>query len=212
MQTIPEILTMSFDKKFDSEEIVSSEDGTVAVIVTPQTHNQIDIYVTGGIGAPRDYLSVYHTLASASKDDIVYIHFNSEGGNSGTAIQFRHAIQNCPAMVVGVVQGNCMSAASMILLACDSFVVADFSVLLCHNYRGFLSGKGDEMFDQVTFMQKWCENMIREIYAGFLSDDEIDQIMNGKDIWMDHTETRNRLESFVEYRENRVREGDEVKT
>lgn len=194
-------------KKMEQEsEITMTEDGGVAVIITPQVHNQIDIYITGEIGNSEKYLPAYHTLVSASHDDIVYLHINSEGGNADTAIQFRHSIQNCPAMVVGVVQGTCMSAASMILLACDSFVVADFSILMCHNYRGISAGKGSEMFDQITFTRKWSEDMVRDIYRGFLSEEEIVQVMDGKDIWMDHHEARARLQKFLELREEEDKE------
>lgn len=193
---------MKLVKKMDDydSEITVTEDSSVAVVITPQVHNQIDIYLTGEIGESSKYLPAYHTLVSASPDDVVYLHINSEGGNADTAIQFRHSIQNCPAMVVGVVQGTCMSAASMILLACDSFVVADFSILMCHNYRGISAGKGSEMFDQITFTRKWSEDMVREIYRGFLTEEEIVQIMEGKDLWMGHAEARERLQKFVELR------------
>lgn len=206
---------MKLVKKMDYEtEFTMTEDGGVAVVITPQIHNQIDIYLTGEIGNSEKYLPAYHTLVSASPNDIVYLYINSEGGNADTAIQFRHSIENCSAMVVGVVQGTCMSAASMILLACDSFVVADFSIIMCHNYRGISSGKGSEMFDQITFTRKWSEDMVREIYKGFLSEDEIVQVMDGKDIWMNHNEARERLQKFIQIRDEKDEKevNSEIKT
>lgn len=66
-----------------------------------------------------------------------------------------------------------------------------------HNYSGGTFGKGGEMYDQLHHERKWSETIIRKIYNGFLTDDEIRSILENKDIWMEGTEVLKRLESKV---------------
>jgi ATP-dependent protease ClpP protease subunit len=66
-----------------------------------------------------------------------------------------------------------------------------------HNYSGFSFGKGGEMYDQLTKERKWSEKIIRRLYEGFLTPEEIRSILDNKDIWMDGEEVMKRLERKV---------------
>ena len=63
-----------------------------------------------------------------------------------------------------------------------------------HNYSGGTIGKGGEMADQIIFEKNWSEEMMKEIYKDFLTEKEIDLMLNGKDLWMSGTEVADRLE------------------
>ena len=41
--------------------------------------------------------------------------------------------------------------------------------------------------------RKWSERLLREIYADFLTEQEIQDLINGKDIWMDVDEVAERM-------------------
>jgi hypothetical protein len=59
-------------------------------------------------------------------------------------------------------------------------------------------GKGGEMYDQLINERKWSEKIIQKIYEGFLTKEEIDSVLNNKDIWMEGEEVMNRLKVKIE--------------
>lgn len=83
------------------------------------------------------------------------------------------------------VEGSCMSAATLLFLMGDEFTVSDHSVFLFHNYSGGVVGKGAEIYHGVMHERKWTEKLLREAYENFLTEEEISQLLEDKDIWMD---------------------------
>jgi hypothetical protein len=65
-----------------------------------------------------------------------------------------------------------------------------------HNYSAGTFGKGGEMYDQLQFERKWSENFMRAVYKDFLAEDEIQSMLNNKDIWMTSDEVAQRLEKL----------------
>jgi ATP-dependent protease ClpP protease subunit len=62
-----------------------------------------------------------------------------------------------------------------------------------HNYSGGTIGKGGEMIDQLQHERKWSKSLMTEIYANFLTEDEIEHMLDNKDYWMDGKEVVQRL-------------------
>jgi ATP-dependent protease ClpP protease subunit len=91
------------------------------------------------------------------------------------------------------VEGACMSAATIVFLMSDSFEISAHSMFMFHNYSGGTMGKGGEMIDQIKHERKWSEGLLQEIYSDFLKPDEIQAILDNKDIWMTGNEVVNRL-------------------
>ena len=63
-----------------------------------------------------------------------------------------------------------------------------------HNYSGGTIGKGGEMIDQLTYERSWSENLLKDVYVDFLTQKEIESMLNGKDLWMNSDEVLHRLE------------------
>lgn len=122
---------------------------------TPQVEKGIPlgflhrIYISGEIGAPENYIETFELLRSLTQNDVVIIHMNSEGGQVRTVVQFIRCMKECKAEIVCSVEGDCMSAATMIFLTADTHEVADHSLFMFHNYLGGTFGKGGEMYDQI---------------------------------------------------------------
>lgn len=91
-----------------------------------------------------------------------------------------------------------MSAATMIFLCADGFEVSEHSMFMFHNYSGGTIGKGGEMYDNIMHERKWSEKLLRGVYTDFLTSDEIESILNNKDIWMDGEEVVKRLSALKE--------------
>lgn len=61
------------------------------------------------------------------------------------------------------------------------------SLFMFHNYSGGTFGKGGEMYDNVVFEREWSRRFLQDIYKDFLTEQEIQAMLDNKDIWM-HSE------------------------
>ena len=156
-----------------------------------------EFYLSGDILEPEQYIDWFDIMRNTTSNDVVRLYINSMGGELFTAIQFMNVIKNCAASVMVDVEGACMSAATMIMLAGQNIGIADNSMFMFHNYSGAAIGKGGEMYDNIIHERLWSETLLRDVYDGFLEEDEIKQILDNKDIWMDSEQVRSRLEQRV---------------
>ena len=157
---------------------------------------QHDLYLTGEIKSAEHYTDWFELLRSAGKSDIIKIHINCYGGDLFTAIQLMRCMTESDGNLVTSVEGACMSAATMIFLASESFEVSEHSAFMFHNYSGISIGKGGEMFEQISFEKKWFNKLVNNIYKDFLTDAEINDIEHGKDLWLDGDEVVVRLKKM----------------
>ena len=153
-----------------------------------------EFYLCGNIESADEYIEWFDTIRHSGSTDVIRLFINSYGGDLFTAIQFMRVLSETEATVIVSVEGACMSAATMIFLCADQFEVSEHTVFMFHNYSSGVFGKGGEMFDQLQHERIWSEKLMRDIYKDFLSDDEINSMMNNKDLWMDGEEVIKRLE------------------
>jgi ATP-dependent Clp protease protease subunit len=152
-----------------------------------------DYYISDSIGDPSEYTDWFQEIRSARQTDVIRIHINSPGGDLFTAIQFLQVLRETRAHVITIVEGACMSAATIIFLTADEFHVVPHSMFMFHNYSGGSFGKGGEMFDQISHQRKWSEKIFEDVYDNFLTKAEINSLLDNKDIWMDSDEVGERL-------------------
>jgi ATP-dependent protease ClpP protease subunit len=152
-----------------------------------------EFYISGSIEEPENYIQMFDIIRHADETDVVKFYINSYGGDLFTAIQFMRVIAESNATVIASVEGACMSAATMLFLCADQFEVTPHSIFMFHNYSGGTIGKGGEMIDQLQHERKWSKSLMTEIYANFLTEDEIEHMLDNKDYWMDGKEVVERL-------------------
>ncbi|HIE78956.1 MAG TPA: hypothetical protein EYP92_09175 [Candidatus Thioglobus sp.] len=152
-----------------------------------------EFYISGEIGQPDEYVDWFDIIRNVGTHDLVRIYINSTGGDLFTSIQFMSVIKQCQGTITIDVEGACMSAATMIMLACDNITVSDNSMFMFHNYSGGVIGKGGEMYDNIMHERTWSEALLRDVYKDFLDEAEIIQMLDNRDIWMDSSEVTRRL-------------------
>lgn len=168
-----------------------------------QADTHTSIYLVEDIDTPDQYTDELELLNSASPDEIIFIHLNSNGGVLDTALQFINSIQGSAAKVVAKMSGANCSASTMIMLACDEWVVDEWTFTMLHTPSGGFVGRFSDVHGQSDFFKCFIRNFYESTYAGFLFPDEIEGLLNGKDFWMDSKELSARLErrrSVVEER------------
>lgn len=153
-----------------------------------------DLYLNDVIQSPKDYIGWNQIIRSAGENDIVHIHINCYGGDVMTTIQLLRSIAECGGTVIASVEGACMSAATFIFLAADICEISDHSQFLIHNYSAGNWGKGNELIAKALAEHAWANKLLNSIYDGFLTKQEIKEVIEGKDFWLDAPEVAKRLE------------------
>lgn len=174
---------MELDLIFEEEKqpgITSEWDKLVPIIAKDKT---VTAYLMSEVYEPETYNELCYTLEH-TKADCVKIVMNNGGGMLDSMLSIRTAIHKCNATVVAVIDGTVASAATMITLECDEIEVGDGISWLTHYYSGGSAGKGNELRAKNAFDEVEIPKMFKEIHKGFLTDEEIEKVIDGKDMWL----------------------------
>jgi len=163
-----------------------------------------EYYLVEEIGDPQDYVDCFHEIRNSRDTDTIKIYINCPGGNLFTTIQFLQVLSETKAHLIVCVEGACMSAATLIFLMADEFIITDHSMFMFHNYSGGTEGKGGEMYHGMIHERKWAAKLFQEMYQDFLTPSEIVDLLNDKDIWLDCNQVAERLEQRIKKEQNVV--------
>ena len=143
-------------------------------------------------------------LGMMEQDDEMVINLQSGGGCLSTTDTILHALRKTKGQVHFVATGFNASAATILLLDAPSFELSeDFSALI---HCGSLGDAGNlnEMRQSAGFHIKRMETLLRNTYAGFMSEQEIEEMLNGKDLLLNSEEWCQRHEQRNKWMEEEV--------
>lgn len=167
---------------------------TGGVISRPATFEHT-IYIDEELVSPSEWRQELETIRSAQEGDYVHLRINSAGGSDVVMGAFVKAIAETQAHVVGHIEHMCCSAATIIFLACHSYVVSDDCEFMVHTASLGYGGKQNNFYEFSTFNNKANERLMKKYYKDFLTEDEISQALKGADFWFDSEEVIKRLEN-----------------
>lgn len=147
------------------------------------------------IEEPDNYSYFCDVLLAATEDDIVEIYFATQGGNGDSMITLMNLISTCRAQTHGFLMSSAHSAGSYLFLSCDVLHVGKYASMLCHQVSYGTGGSHHEVKAYVDHMDKEERRLVEETYKYFLSEDEIQSLLNGKQIWLAEDEICTRLEN-----------------
>lgn len=140
------------------------------------------------------YSDLLNILKTASEIDTVMIYINSEGGSMRMALQIINSMLSSACKTVTSLEGEAISAASMIFLAGEEYIVNDNCSFMIHTYSGGMRGKGNELFSQLEHVHANVKKVLHKFYSKILTEEELEQMIEGRDIWMDSDKLIERLE------------------
>lgn len=161
-------------------------------IVRGENPEQVDAYLTGTIDEPSCYNELCHVLSKAEEGHAVTLHINTPGGIVDTALMVAEAIENSKASVTANIYGTVASAGTVIALACDDLVASRHVSFMIHNYSGGMQGKGHEMKARQKYTDAHLSSVFNYYYGGFLSEEEMERVIEGSDIWIGAEEVTKR--------------------
>lgn len=161
-------------------------------VVINKTSDLIKIYITGTIEDPCLYNEACFAMDTASKDTIIELYINTPGGIIDSALMIINSIKNTEAKVVGHLTGTVASAGTIISLSCHELVISDHLSFMIHNYSGGMAGKGHEMKARQKFTDQHLNDAFTSFYSGFLTEAEMENVIDGSDMWMGSEEVKER--------------------
>lgn len=192
------------------------------VIVLPNTHEDTKIpqykqsitlniyhfYIIDEIEEPSKFLDLINILKTAEEHDQIFIYLNTPGGSLTTTLQILSAMNQSMATIITCIEGEVCSAGTLIFLAGHKYIVNPNCTFMIHNYSQWAGGKGNELTLRVKYSEQHFNKLAYSIYSGFLTDDEIKSVLDGKDYWMDSDEIIRRLSSITDV-DSEIRENQE---
>ena len=175
----------------------------VPIIVNKDT-KVVQAYLTGAIDEPYLYNELCYLLGNADEDTVVHLYINTPGGVIDSAFMITTAIKESKAKVIGHLSGTVASAGTIVTMACDEVNVAPHLSFMIHNYSGGMAGKGHEMKARQKFTDDHLNDAFKSFYTGFLSNDDMERVIEGTDLWMGSDEVQERWVARTEYLKGEV--------
>ena len=154
---------------------------------------QLTVPIDEDISSPKYYRHVCDRISQLGKHDEVKFMINSCGGNMDGLCSILDALADTEAESYAFLQGECHSAASILALHCDNISVSPYSTMMVHYVSFGSQGQGAQVRDRVQHILDFSEKLFRDTYEGFLTEDEINDAIEGKEIWLMSDEIGRRL-------------------
>lgn len=155
----------------------------------------------------RFYRNVLQMLSELTEHDTCIFVIDSPGGNADGMLALIDAVENCQGTVIADIRGEAHSAASVFALSCPNIQVGKRARMLCHSARfGLAPSKHADQRSHFQFNDKLLTSIIEEFYEGFLTSEEIQDVLNGKEHYLMAEEIEERLAAREKYFETKVEE------
>jgi len=164
----------------------------VSCIETEEGPKIFNIFIYGGIEDAEQFIPAIEAMQVADENDLVMVHLSTPGGDIDATDTFLHAYDQCRARVVFNASGGVHSAGTLILMYADEVIFSEGFNALVHNGSVGHGGKYSEWRAASDHVRKHMEEMFWKTYRGFMSDEEISQMLEGKDFWFDVNEFKAR--------------------
>lgn len=172
------------------------------VLTRSFTNQEYKIRLARTITDIDDFEEEIMALEEATPNDFVFVQISSPGGSLETCDFLCRRMNECNAPIVVEIGMTCASAASALMLQADDWVIHDSSTAMIHACS-YSPGWGKEV--DVRLSVSYTERLNREwvvrTYSGFLTETELQQVLDGKDLYFHADDLRERLPKYKEYRE-----------
>ena len=147
--------------------------------------NKHHIYLSNSIeNESLEYFELLKLLNEAHPTDQLYLHLANFGGACHTGMMLAHAIRNCAATAIVIVEAPCYSMGAIIALSGLALVMRPGTFLMFHNYSTVESGKGGEVKAAVTEYSRHFVASIKYFCTPFLTTKEIKTLQKDEDIYI----------------------------
>jgi len=151
-----------------------------------------NIFIFKAIEEPTQFIGAIEAFLTATEKDHVIVHLSTPGGCMDSTDTFLNALKSCRAPVTFIATGGCHSAGTMILMHADDVHFSDGFNALVHCGSTGSGGTTAEYRAASKFNITLMEKALASCYKGFMTDDEIQSLLEGKDFWFNAEEFKER--------------------
>jgi ATP-dependent protease ClpP protease subunit len=158
--------------------------GEFDVTYQPMNNGVYRIYLNSQIEHAGQFTGALEVFARASEHDVVEVHLSTPGGSLDATDTFLQGMRECQARVIVKATGGVHSAGSIILLSADEFILSENFNCLIHNGSCGSGGKFSDFVAESDAAKEYMQKVMRNTYEGFLTEQEIEDLMRGRDFWL----------------------------
>lgn len=161
-----------------------------------------EIYLSSVITNPNKYIRLNQLFREMHEFDYAKLYITTPGGRVDTGIQLINNILDCRGTVHTVIDSEANSMGATLFLAGHKMTVKRNASLMFHDFSwgtGFSKGHEHISYTQANLTKS--RNVLDDLCGGFFSDDEIQDILNGRDIYLHEFEIMERLSRICSYDE-----------
>ena len=169
---------------------------TYPTIFAQPTGNRFVINITSDFDSSDTYDEIVALLSSATESDEIVWNISSYGGFVNSLQMLLGWKAMCPAHQTHVLHSNADSCASVFFLSdADQYIVGDGATMFLHEIQAGVSGTTSNMIRHMEHLKETNESFIKRSYSGFVSEEEMDQILMGVEVFLTAEQIRDRLTS-----------------
>lgn len=124
------------------------------------------------------------SLNNANEGDVAHIKISTPGGALHAIIPLIEAMKNTEAHIAMHVESDTASAGTILMMLADEVYINPYTTIMLHTASYGYYGHSGNMEAHVTHGTKSVEKLVKEIYRGFLSDNEVMRLLDGKEIYL----------------------------
>lgn len=171
------------------------------ILLKEHISNEYTVRMSRAIGEADDFDEEFALLHGVTRYDVVKLLVNCPGGSIDTCNLLTKAIRETQAHTIGFIGSTCASAATAVILACEEWEIDSQSSFMIHTGTFGVYGKTPEIEIEVKHRGMMVTRWVQDTYAGFLTQEEINRVIDGKDYYFEGEELATRLKAFAEYRD-----------
>jgi len=176
-----------FKSKIDAKEIKTGENTFKRI----PAHTNFRLFIDSFMEKERGLHEIFNELWNANDNDNLELRINSRGGLVNEGSQFYSIIKNKFNKRTTTILDSCgYSMGALTFCMGDKRVATLRSDLMFHDYSGAIGGKGGEIKSRFKHSSKHLRDFFKDVILknNFLSQKEFEQMLIGKDFWMDTKE------------------------
>ncbi|QXN60217.1 hypothetical protein KUA24_150 [Vibrio phage HNL01] len=162
---------------------------------------EYNVWFDSDIEGSAEFHEQLYIMRSAGEGDLVKVHISSFGGCVSTVSTIQDVIKKSEAHFHGILEGYGYSAGGAIFLLCDTHEVADLADMMVHTIQTGASGSSQSIESRGVKVGKSARIFVESIYKDFLTQNEMEEVLIGKEFWFIADEVRERLEKRQAIRE-----------
>jgi ATP-dependent protease ClpP protease subunit len=171
------------------------------IMMNSRVVNDYHLRLARPITEVDDFEDEFQLFAGAGERDVIHIDIVTPGGSVDTAHMLCRAIARTAAHTVAYIGPTCASAGTAIALACEEWEIDDMSSFMIHTGSYGTYGMAPHVKSCVDHHDKMIQRFVRLTYTGFLTEQEIERVIDGREVYFEGEELAQRLIAFSQYRE-----------